>query len=179
MSNAFQAGNASSNLAGDIVCSSETGGLERTSPDRNPPVSSPRSHHWRGGGRGPALLRFWSKVVFTERCWVWMAARQSRGYGSFGPGGDARSSLAHRWVYERTAGPIPAHLTIDHLCCNKLCVRPAHMQVVTRAENVSLQGSRKTHCLRGHSLPTTANRSDGRRACAECKRSSAKKAVRR
>jgi hypothetical protein len=78
------------------------------------------------------------------------------GYGVFYTGGKVR--LAHRIAYEEAVGPIPEGLTIDHLCCEKRCVNPAHLEAVTRAENTRRQWadglavSRKprTHCPRGH-----------------------------
>lgn len=79
--------------------------------------------------------RFWAKVRRTgTTCWNWQGARQSRGYGSFGiaPG---RTALAHRVAYEAMVGPIPDGMTLDHLCENKVCVNPAHLEPVTREEN--------------------------------------------
>ena len=78
--------------------------------------------------------RFWAKVAGEGECWVWTGARQSSGYGCMGR--DGRRFLAHRYAYELTVGPIPAGLTLDHLCGNKVCVRPEHLEPVTLAENV-------------------------------------------
>ena len=58
---------------------------------------------------------------------------QSRGYGSFAI--DGRSQSTHRLSYIDANGPIPDGLTIDHLCRNKRCVRPSHLEAVTSAEN--------------------------------------------
>lgn len=67
-------------------------------------------------------------------CVIWLGARNNRGYGSVGVGGK-RTALVHRHVYEATVAPIPADMTIDHLCRNKLCVNVEHLEVVTRSEN--------------------------------------------
>lgn len=70
-----------------------------------------------------------AKVWLTPGCWIWHAAK-SKGYGLF------QGSRAHRWAYERMIGEIPASLTLDHLCGNKSCVNPAHLEPVTRLENI-------------------------------------------
>lgn len=115
---------------------------------------------------------FWSKVEKTPNgCWNWTAGRSGDGYGNF------RSTRAHRWAYERLVGPIPAGLVIDHLCRNILCVNPAHLEPVSRRENV-LRGltlpasnAAKTHCPKGH--PLSGNNlyvqpRTGKRRCKTC-----------
>lgn len=73
---------------------------------------------------------FDAKTLRTPGCWWWLGAIGSHGYGVV-----SRRDLAHRVAYERARGPIPAELTVDHLCCNRECVNPAHMELVTLAEN--------------------------------------------
>ena len=78
--------------------------------------------------------RFWAKAEpVASGCWQWLGGRNSKGYGVFVLEGSAK--LAHRVAWEACEGGIPEELTIDHLCFNKLCVNPLHMEVVTRAEN--------------------------------------------
>ena len=98
--------------------------------------------------------RFWSKVALAgpDECWLWTAAL-TRGYGRFGWRG--RNALAHRVIYEFCIGAIPEELTIDHLCRNRKCVNPTHMEPVTNLENMrrGIAGHinrAKTHCPKGH-----------------------------
>lgn len=80
--------------------------------------------------------------------------------------------MAHRFAYQQMFGQIPDGLTIDHLCSNKLCVNPSHLEAVTGAENNRRAADKITHCLRGHPLngENLAPRKDGRRVCRTCKR---------
>lgn len=77
-------------------------------------------------------------------CWEWRGARNGRGYGSV-TNGLGSSALAHRVAYEALVGPIPAGLTIDHLCRNKVCLNAAHMEPVTREENSRRQVRRPVY----------------------------------
>ena len=66
--------------------------------------------------------------------WIWTGGK-SNGYGLFSR--HFKDMIgAHRWSYEYHYGPIPAGLTIDHLCRVKTCVRPDHLEAVTLAENI-------------------------------------------
>lgn len=93
---------------------------------------------------------FTQKIDFSGDCWVWTAAVNSKGYGIFSVDGSGR--LAHRISYERGMGPIPEGLQIDHLCRNKLCVRPAHLEPVTNEENSRRRWETYTVCGKGHEL---------------------------
>jgi hypothetical protein len=100
--------------------------------------------------------RVWTRIIgdLATHCWVWTAAKSSRGYGEIKLGGV--QSSPYRVVYEWLVGTIPYGLVLDHLCQNRLCVNPAHMEPVTPGEN-TLRGQSpqalnrlKTHCPQGH-----------------------------
>ena len=92
-----------------------------------------------------APARFRSKVRPDPLtgCWIWTAGvRRTRykntvyAYGTYSIDGSVEGQgFAHRYAYEFFVGPIPRELEIDHLCHNKLCVNPAHLEAVTHQEN--------------------------------------------
>ena len=81
--------------------------------------------------------RFWSKVDKSGECWLWTGGRShshgSPAYGTFDVGG--ASVKAHRFAYELLVGVIPDGMQLDHLCFNKGCVNPEHLQLVTQKQN--------------------------------------------
>lgn len=80
-------------------------------------------------------------MIPLDDCHLWARATDSMGYGLLGYSlkinGKWKSFLflAHRVVYEDAYGEIPEGLEVDHLCENKLCINPEHMELVTHREN--------------------------------------------
>ena len=132
----------------------------------------------------PIEQRFFSHVQKTESCWLW-TARCRNGYGQFRIGsrvrGDRKMVAAHRWYWELLNGPVPDGLEPDHLCRNRSCVRPDHLEPVTRQVNIlrsplaRFNGSRyqsaKVHCPYGHAYDEINTRIDkhGSKHCRRCR----------
>ena len=97
--------------------------------------------------------RFWEKVerIPSSECWFWIAPLNSGGYGTFYWKG--KRVGAHRAAYELFRGPIPDDREIDHLCRNRDCVNPDHLDLVTHRENL----------LRGRTTPAAAIAGHARR----------------
>jgi len=112
-------------------------------------------------------VRFWSKVEKTSKCWNWKAGTDGR-YGLFKLNG--KDEKAHRVAYLLEKGSIPEGLSLDHLCFNKLCVNPAHLEPVPIRINIQRAAARKTHCKRGHALVGDNIRvfPDKPRVCKQC-----------
>jgi len=77
--------------------------------------------------------RFKKQVVVQGECWVWSGCCDDHGYGQFKYRG--QKCRAHRWIYENLNGDLPEDIYIDHLCRNRACVRPAHLEPVSAREN--------------------------------------------
>lgn len=101
-------------------------------------------------------------------CLVWTGHRYPNGYACIPWRG--KQVLGHRLSYEQQVGPIPEGLVLDHLCRNKACINPAHLEPVTSGENT--RRAMRTHCVNGHEFTpeNTYKPADGKRYCRECRR---------
>lgn len=123
----------------------------------------------------PVEPRIWTHVEPTGFCWEWTGRVETTGYGKFSYRG--AQVLAHRFVYELLVGPIPSGMQIDHLCHNRACVNPDHLEPVSarinqlRSMSPSGQNVRKTHCPKGHPYDeeNTYVTPNGGRQCRACR----------
>lgn len=123
----------------------------------------PHYKRWRrwGDPRGHRPVttdaeRFWPKVDTSGDCWTWRAGVfKSTGYGAFHFSGRGLIT-AHRAAWLLAHGDVQEGLVIDHLCRNRICVRPDHLKAVTNTENLergagyALRNGMRDHCIHGH-----------------------------
>lgn len=112
------------------------------------------------------IIRFWSHVNKNGpipehrkelgQCWLWTASLDGRGYGQIGV--DKKMLRAHRFAYTILKGKIPPSKKLDHLCRNRICVNPSHLEPKSNRDNILAEGSLsnprlnilKTHCPKQH-----------------------------
>lgn len=126
----------------------------------------------------PADWLFWPRVDQSggpDSCWTWLGPRNDRGYGMSAVG---RQPNAHRVAYTLLVGPVPAGLELDHLCRNRACVNPAHLEPVTHEENMRRARAfwpRPVACPQGHPHDPNDPRAPRARFCRTCARAKAAK----
>lgn len=118
--------------------------------------------------------RFYASVSpgADSGCWLWIGARDFKGYGVFYLNG--KKQRAHRVSWRLAGGDVPAGMELDHLCRNRRCVNPGHLDLVTHQENMRRSvRARFTTCPNGHELTAENTRwQEGgrRRRCRTCYR---------
>ena len=137
--------------------------------------------------------RYFAKVDWPASfgaCWNWTDCVKGEGYGKLRVGSRSDNSSrmvnAHRIAYELAIGPIPAGAEIDHVCRNRSCVNPLHLEAVPKRTNIlrgqspQAQNVLKTHCPQGHLYDEVNTKlHGGRRYCRACiaQRSAARRSV--
>jgi len=127
---------------------------------------------------------FWRKVNKTDTCWLWQGYINSEGYGEY-RSKVLRTRLAHRIAYALDGDGTVPDMPLDHLCRNRHCVNPDHLEPVsvkvnTRRSNVGLQQSMRTHCPHGHEYTEENTLTyGGKRRCRTCKNERARESRKR
>jgi HNH endonuclease len=117
-----------------------------------------------------AVARFWERVQMASasQCWLWTGPLTQQGKHAYGVASlRGVADKAHRVAYRLKVGAIPEGMTVDHLCREKLCCNPAHMEIVTAAENTARMYRSPDRvyplvCTAGHA------REFGVRVCRKC-----------
>lgn len=113
---------------------------------------------------------FWTLVKKGSGCWEWLGEKNETGYGRFFLGG--KRFFAHRISYSILKVPLLDSQPLDHLCRNRGCVNPEHLELVTHQENIlrgvgpAAKNAKKIHCPNGHPYDLL---DFGKRRCKICR----------
>ena len=114
---------------------------------------------------------FWNHVEQRGECWEWTGSRNGAGYGRTRI--DGRHAAAHRAAYEHLVGPIPDGLELDHLCRNRACVNPEHLDPVTHQVNLRRKPDVGAFCgftIHARTPENTRKLVTGAEQCRTCER---------
>ena len=126
------------------------------------------------------------RIITSTGCWQYDGGLLPNGYAYVYVHGE-RSQYLHRLSYAEFRGPIPEGLVIDHLCRNRACFNPEHLEAVPQRVNVHrgrshvVEQAARTHCPQGHpySPANTSVSPKGKRECRECHRTRQRERSRR
>lgn len=121
--------------------------------------------------RGGVAKRILARTVVKGDCWEWTGGVVNTGYGLTSVSG--RRWLTHRLAHELWIGPIPESFEVDHLCRNRVCLNPDHLEAVSKAVNMrrAWAANRMSACRRGHAFtPENTFFNGGFRGCRTCRR---------
>jgi len=135
--------------------------------------------------RSGEARRLWDNVAVrgADECWPWTGALTRDGYGRIRDD-SGRKVGVHRLAWTLTNGPVPDGQVIDHLCRERACCNPAHMEPVDNRTNLmrgdthAARNAAKTHCIRGHEFSEANTYVDalGKRVCRTCRQAHKKQA---
>jgi hypothetical protein len=135
----------------------------------------PEAHKRKGMKPKPLVIRLLSHIKRNgSGCFEWTGSKNNMGYGTINV--NRMPALAHRISYLLFVGDIKSDMVVDHLCRNRSCINPSHLEQVTQGENmrrgvsVCAENARKKFCKRGHEFSTENIYAlkNGGRECRKC-----------
>ena len=115
-------------------------------------------------------------ALMDNGCWLWLGATNAKGYGHIRSVENGPLISVHRVAYELANGAVPEGLEVDHLCFERACLNPDHLEAISHTDNVRRgrhnQNHGKAECINGHAFDdaNTSIDSLGKRVCKTCAR---------